>query len=231
VRPTWIVYCHTHIESGRRYIGLTKKTLLQRWNQHLYKSKRPRKSHFWNAIRKYGKEAFSHEVLQTCSTLRLANRAEVRWIERYKTRDPLFGFNLARGGDSRPNFPGQNPWDRPDYRAKSLPGLIARTHTPQSRANSRAAVQSPEVRAKISALFKGKAPHPRTLQAARASHRARYESKIYINCKLHGRVLLRDCYRNKRRGKSDFFQCKQCSKDRVARSKQRRSDTEPRISP
>jgi hypothetical protein len=201
--------------------------MMERWNRHVYDANKFRNgkplnmAHFPNAIRKYGKEAFAHEILEKCSTLELANRAEIRWIEHYKTRNPLFGFNLARGGSSKP-IVGRNPWDRPDYRAKCLPGLIARTHTPQARANNRAAIHSPEVRAKISSIFVGRAPHQSTLQAARVASRRRYESKTHINCRMHGRVLLRDCYRNKRHGKSDFFQCKQCAKERVARSKCRR---------
>lgn len=32
----YTVYCHIHIESGRRYVGLTKLTMMKRWNQHVY---------------------------------------------------------------------------------------------------------------------------------------------------------------------------------------------------
>ncbi len=219
--PTWIVYCHIHVESGRRYIGLTKKTLLQRWNQHLYKSKRPCKSHFWNAICKYGRDAFAHEILQDeILSLEEANMREAYWINHFDTRNPEKGFNLMPGGIVHNSATKHNPWDRPEYRAKSTPGLIARTHTPQSRANNKTAVQSAEVRGKISTVFKGRSPHPRTLQASSLARKLRYESKTHINCRKHGRVLLRDCYRNKRQGRLDFFQCKECSKQRAVLSKQ-----------
>ena len=101
----WTIYCHTHVESGRRYIGLTKKTMLFRWNQHVQNSKRKQGKgcfHFWNAIRKYGPDAFSHEVLEVCTSIEAANEAEAAWIESFTTRDPQFGFNLAKGGDHKP---------------------------------------------------------------------------------------------------------------------------------
>src|SRR3989304_3521163 len=94
----WTIYCHAHIESGRRYIGLTKKTWQQRWKSHVSAAKRSKggRWHFPNAIRKYGKEAFSHEVLEVCDSLEAANEAEEKWIEFYKTRDSEFGFNLVK---------------------------------------------------------------------------------------------------------------------------------------
>jgi hypothetical protein len=99
---------------------MTKKTMLQRWNQHVYTSEAVSKrgwSHFANAIRKYGKDAFSHKVLETCDTLEAANAAEERWIEELGTRDPEKGFNVMKGGAHTPH-PVRNPWDRPEFRVR-----------------------------------------------------------------------------------------------------------------
>jgi hypothetical protein len=76
--------------------------MMKRWNQHLANSRnKPGKGcrHFWNAIRKYGKEAFSHEVLEICYDLAVANLAEISWIEFHDTTNPMKGFNIAKGGD------------------------------------------------------------------------------------------------------------------------------------
>lgn len=122
---TWTIYCHIHTDSGRRYVGLTRLTMMRRWNSHVHSSnsskggKRMVTSHFANAIRKYGKDAFEHKVLETCDTLEAANAAEQRWIEELGTRDPEKGFNLAKGGAHIPH-PKKNPWDRPEYRARML---------------------------------------------------------------------------------------------------------------
>ena len=62
-------------------------------------------SHFPNAIRKYGKDEFSHQVLQEgIHTLEQANIAEKFAIELLCTRDPEFGFNLKPGGLGIPHL-------------------------------------------------------------------------------------------------------------------------------
>jgi|WetSurMetagenome_2_1015567.scaffolds.fasta_scaffold56958_4 hypothetical protein len=119
----FIIYCHIHIESGRRYIGLTKKTMMQRWNQHIYSANsRPegKRSHFWAAIRKFGPQAFSHEVLEICETLEEANLAEAKWIDHFNSRDPQFGFNLAPGGEHIPHPIRKNPYDDPGFKARAI---------------------------------------------------------------------------------------------------------------
>lgn len=152
----WTVYCHTHTESGRRYVGVTKKTMMQRWNQHVYTATRLAEkgwSHFANAIRRYGKDAFSHEVLEVCSSLEEANERERYWMWTYDTRNPLRGFNLAPGGAHTPH-PIRNPWDDPAYRARCLP--VSRAN--QKRASEAASLQKtqskPEVRARLSSVMK-----------------------------------------------------------------------------
>jgi hypothetical protein len=131
----WTIYCHIHIVSGRCYVGLTKKTVLERWNQHVYTSTRLAEkgwSHFANAIRKYGKDAFQHEVLTTCDTLETANAAEQEWIEKLGTRDPEKGFNLAKGGNHVPH-PMRNPWDRPGFRERHRTATQAAMSRPDRR--------------------------------------------------------------------------------------------------
>lgn len=148
----WTIYCHIHIDSGRRYIGLTSKTMMARWNGHISLSKRSNghKSHFIFAIRKYGKDAFSHEVLEVCHSLEVANLAEECWIEFYETRNPEKGFNLAKGGTHIPHPIRKNPWDDPFYRSENTPKLIARTHTPSARANNAAAIRTEAARSNAS---------------------------------------------------------------------------------
>jgi hypothetical protein len=153
------IYRHIHNESGRSYIGLTKNKWQHRWSQHISKSahvKNPH-NHFYNAIRKYGSQAFSHEILQVCLTIEEANIAEQFWIYTYDTRNPLRGFNLALGGSHTPH-PVKNPWDRPEYRAKATVAAKERWQDPVYRAKSLAAskagLNTPESKIKRSASAK-----------------------------------------------------------------------------
>jgi hypothetical protein len=162
----WTIYCHIHIDSGRRYIGLTKRTMERRWSDHICAAKRSKggRWHFPNAIRQYGKNAFSHEVLEVCETLEAANEAEIKWIDHFNSRDPRFGFNLAPGGEHIPHLK-KNPWDRPGYREKQ--SIIMKERW-----------KDPEFRAKISIISKNSQNNPRfMLEAKNPAKRAAHSAK------------------------------------------------------
>ncbi len=169
----WTIYCHQHIESGRRYVGLTKLTMLKRWNSHVHSSNRKKGgwSHFANAIRKYGKDAFSHEILEVCSDLEVANLAEESWIELLETRNPEKGFNLAKGGAHTPH-PVKNPWDRPEFRDKVVAGMKRKGQDPAWRASVssglKLALQDPEIKARMSERARLQSSQPETTAMKRA---------------------------------------------------------------
>lgn len=95
------VYCHTHVESQKRYVGITCRGMANRWKQHLgyAKSKRPTQ-YFHSAIAKHGPDAFTHEVLEETDTVEAANEAEIWWIGHFCSDDARFGYNLTTGGGS-----------------------------------------------------------------------------------------------------------------------------------
>jgi hypothetical protein len=147
----WTIYCHVLIFDGRRYIGLTSHTMMHRWNQHCSQAKNLKgsRSHFINAIRKYGKDAFSHEVLAQSWDLENANATEEILIEQENTRNPEFGFNLAKGGSHVPHPIRRNPWNDPKFREKALVNLnkLNDSLTSQQRSvYSKAAWGEPEYR-------------------------------------------------------------------------------------
>lgn len=152
----WTIYCHTHIESGRQYVGQTKKTMMQRWNQHVYTAMQEKVgwSHFANAIRKHGKNAFSHRVLGVCSNIEDSNLVEEVWIFLLETQNPEKGFNFKRGGSHTPH-PVKNPWERPGFREKVSSALTGKPLSAEHKSKIGAAnlgkKQSPEHVAKCTA--------------------------------------------------------------------------------
>ena len=160
----WTIYCHIHKATGRRYIGLTKKTWKQRWNQHVYTATKLAKrgwSHFANAIRKYGKDAFFHEVLEVCDSLEEANAAEEKWVEHFDSTNPERGFNIKKGGGHQPH-PVRNPWDRPEFRAANAGRNAHHLQTPEARTRQLASMRSSESKAKRSAAAKASLARPET---------------------------------------------------------------------
>lgn len=235
----YTIYCHTHVESGRRYIGLTKLTMMKRWNSHVYTANRVKDGkpavtgHFPNAIRLYGKDAFSHEALEVCHDLDSANAAEQKWIDFYDTRNPEKGFNLTPGGAHAPH-PIKNPWDRPEYREKMtsvLPKFVSAGLSPGTRAKTIATLRTLEFREKASELSKQQFSDPaarlRMSETVAALHqipeiaekfrsglrKTDAERASKTHCK-RGHEFTPDNTRTDERG---WRYCKRCAADRAAK--------------
>jgi group I intron endonuclease len=99
---TWRIYKITCIATDKSYIGLTRCTIRQRWNNHVSNAVKGRtKMLFHKAIRKYGRHAFSVETLCEVATRGEASDLEQTMIGRYGTLAPD-GYNLAAGGMGTP---------------------------------------------------------------------------------------------------------------------------------
>ncbi len=172
----WTIYCHVHVESGRRYVGLTGRTWKERWRGHVSASKHVH-TYFAHAIRKYGKDAFSHEVLETCGTLEEANVAEEKWILHFDTRNPEKGFNLAKGGFYTPCQHRKNPWEQEGFREKVTASIKVVWQDPEHQArmsaSSREVNSRPEVKKKIGDAARGRVMSPETRQLISAQKTGR----------------------------------------------------------
>lgn len=88
-----IIYKITNKVNGKSYIGQTRYTIEFRWKQHQHKKDN---TYFHNAIRKYGIENFTIEVLEECDIKDLSSR-EIFYIAKFDTF--ANGYNLTIGGD------------------------------------------------------------------------------------------------------------------------------------
>ncbi len=96
----WLVYMHTNIINGKKYIGITSRTNPNhRWsNGHGYKEN----THFRSAINKYGWENFSHDILLSGLSKEEANAKEKFFIKEWNTQNSEHGYNMTEGGDGSP---------------------------------------------------------------------------------------------------------------------------------
>lgn len=96
----YTVYIHTNKVNGKRYIGITRQSVQERWRDGKgYK----RCILFDRAIKKYGWDGFDHEIFASNLTEEEAQNMEKLLIKELKTQDPEFGYNISDGG-STTNF-------------------------------------------------------------------------------------------------------------------------------
>lgn len=93
----YCVYCHTNKINNKMYIGITRQKPKDRWDSgHGYRNNK----HFWSAIKKYGWDNFTHEVLFTNLSEEDAKLKEIELISNLNTRNREFGYNITAGGES-----------------------------------------------------------------------------------------------------------------------------------
>ena len=93
----YTVYRHI-APNDKVYIGITSRDVERRWQGgRNYKSS----PHFDNAIKKYGWDNIKHEILFEGLTREDAEKKEIELIARYKSNNPLYGYNIEKGGNAQ----------------------------------------------------------------------------------------------------------------------------------
>lgn len=89
------IYIITNAVNGKRYVGLTKRSVDLRFKEHQHSAALGQKTHLYNAIRKYGKDKFSVRVLEETTLELVASR------EKFFIADLNPEYNMTLGGESR----------------------------------------------------------------------------------------------------------------------------------
>jgi group I intron endonuclease len=119
-----IIYKITHTQSGKAYIGLTINGLEYRWEGHQQSAKTGSNFEFHIAIRKYGADAFTIEIL-ALTTIEDMRSEETRYIAKYDTFHN--GYNMNKGG-------GGCHEHTPETKAKMAASKMGKKHTAESKA-------------------------------------------------------------------------------------------------
>lgn len=94
---TGYIYKITNNINNKVYIGQTIN-IEKRWYKHQYLAKTGFKRHLYEAMRKYGIDNFSIEIIEECDADVLDDR-ERYWINQYKSFDRCYGYNKSFGGE------------------------------------------------------------------------------------------------------------------------------------
>lgn len=97
------IYCIKNKINGKCYVGKTLKSPKERFSEHLYDAYKPTEKNrpLYRAIKKYGENNFSLQVLEECAD-ELASGREIWYIEKLETY--AHGYNATIGGDGKQLF-------------------------------------------------------------------------------------------------------------------------------
>lgn len=142
------VYLITNLASGKVYIGQTNEPVA-RWAKHRWSGSvgEPNGQLITRAIKKYGTDSFTFQVIATCRTQDDVNYLEELLIAQYDSMNLNVGYNLDPGGKNSPRSSGT--------RQKISEALTKRYETHDGWAKGR--VMPKEHRLAISAASMGKA--------------------------------------------------------------------------
>jgi group I intron endonuclease len=176
----------------------------QRWNDHVSKTKRGSNLPLCNAIRKYGRESFERSVLATVMDRTSLDASEKYYIAKYKSTDPLFGYNLSEGGNGTHGWvPSEDTKERISQgkrgKANGLKGAVfsqehrlnlskallgrafsevSRQKMSKSQTGLKRGLRPEAVRRKISLSLKG---HPPFKAGVTYSDRGQVNGKLAVN--------------------------------------------------
>jgi len=174
------IYLITNLLNHKKYVGLTKFSLEERFLQHT-----KRGFLLTEAIQKYGTQQFSIELIEEVESTERAYELEIFYIKEYNTKAPN-GYNLTDGGDGIVGWqPTDNYRQECSERVKQLHknkkvGMYGKNHTEKTKQkmseslkgnqNCLGRVLSEETKSKISLSHKGKTLSDLTKNKIKENH-------------------------------------------------------------
>jgi len=98
------IYIITNKENGKVYVGQTiQSNPKMRWYAHLADARRGKKTYLYDSIRKYGKESFNWEIIDTAKDLSELNEKEAQWLAHYRQKTVV--YNNREAGNNKTHSP------------------------------------------------------------------------------------------------------------------------------
>lgn len=101
------IYITTNKINGKVYVDQHKVKSLFARDNYLGSGKKLKL-----AIKKYGKENFSKEIITIVMTQSEADALESYYIEKYDSTNPEKGYNILKGGQGTGRLENQIPWNK-----------------------------------------------------------------------------------------------------------------------
>lgn len=184
----WQIYLITSTVSGRRYIGLTCQGIDTRFKVHCRDAKKQTAQ--WalaRAIRKYGGASFTVEAIASCTSIQDASATEIALIDQHRTLYPI-GYNMTKGGEGM--LACADVRKRMSEKAKLRVRAPDSDETRRRKSESRKAIMSDAIRARIGETHRGKVHSEETRKRISESKKGR-KIKPHTRSAIEKRVASR----------------------------------------
>ena len=143
-----IIYKLTNTINNKFYIGQTISSLDRRWSEHVSSARQNKPWVICNAIRKYGADSFTREIIASADSKEELNTLEISYIAELS---PHYNMTIGGGGLGSPSQ---------EVREKISTSGKSRQFTDEHKKNISKGLKGREVkeatRKKLSDMFKGK---------------------------------------------------------------------------
>ena len=175
------IYKITNTVNSKSYIGQTIHDAAKcRINDHLNGAANGSRL-VRHAVKKYGKDAFTYEILEENIFPKFLPDLEVHYIKKFNTVAPN-GYNLTHGGEIGKKHSPETRQKMSEAKKGKSSHMKGRKHTPESRRKMSEALKgkpspmkgkkhSPETRRKVSEAKKGRKHSPETRQKMSEAHK------------------------------------------------------------
>lgn len=109
--PYGFIYITTNLINGKKYIG--KKKYNKKADNYLGSGK-----HLKNAIKKYGKENFTRDIIAIGYNANDLNELEIYYIDKYDAANSQDYYNIASGGEGGNTFVGKTKEEMKNFSEK-----------------------------------------------------------------------------------------------------------------
>lgn len=217
-----VIYKITNTSNGHFYIGQTVNSVNKRWWYHVRDAKRGKPWAICKAIKKYGADSFTQEVLAKSATRDELDALEIKYISELKPN-----YNMNRGGRGS-GSPTQEVRDKISRASKN------RIFTDEHKANISKGLMgrkvSQETRNKLSVMFKGvKKPNSMSEEEIKAKRALRYKKNYEHSLSPELLLIMSSMSKNEKiayRAKLDPERSKRMQGERNPMYGKRRTDEE-----
>lgn len=178
------IYLTRNKVNGHSYVGKHK---LNGDNSYIGSGK-----NICSAIKKYGKDNFTNEILQYCNSLEELNLAEMSWIKKLRSEGECH-YNISDGGDGGDIFSKLTPEQQEHVRevcGKTQLGVVWDDERKEKmRQKQLGKVRSEETKLHMSIAQKGKKRSKESVEKTASKLRGRKQSQELIDKRVNSRKL------------------------------------------